>query len=61
MTHQSVPADERAALGIDERLVRVSVGLEDAEDLADDLRRGLNRVARAMRSSQRPGNCDWCE
>lgn len=48
MTHMSVPASERIELGIDDRLVRVSVGLEDAEDLVEDLTRGLNRVANAM-------------
>lgn len=36
MTHASVPEDQRKELGIDDGLVRVSVGLEDAEDLIRD-------------------------
>jgi cystathionine gamma-lyase len=41
MTHASVPAEARAALGISDGLVRLSVGIEDAEDLLEDLRRAL--------------------
>ena len=41
MSHASYPADRRAALHIDDRLVRVSVGIEDADDLIDDLRQAL--------------------
>lgn len=41
MTHASVPADVRAELGIDDGLVRLSVGIEDADDLIDDLRSAL--------------------
>jgi cystathionine gamma-lyase len=37
MTHASVPADKRAALGITDDLVRLSVGVEDVDDLLDDL------------------------
>jgi cystathionine beta-lyase/cystathionine gamma-synthase len=37
MTHASVPAERRAAIGIGEGLVRFSVGVEDAPDLLDDL------------------------
>ncbi len=36
-THQRFPAEEREAIGITEGLVRMSVGLEDVEDLKDDL------------------------
>lgn len=41
MTHASVPAEARAALGISDGLVRLSVGIEDAEDLIGDLERAL--------------------
>ena len=41
MTHASVPADVRAELGIDDGLVRLSVGIEDADDLIEDLRSAL--------------------
>jgi cystathionine beta-lyase/cystathionine gamma-synthase len=37
MTHASVPADVRAALGVSDRLVRISVGIEDTDDLIADL------------------------
>ncbi len=41
MTHASVPADRRAALGIDDGFIRLSVGLEDLEDLRADLERAF--------------------
>jgi len=37
MTHASVPADVRLALGVSDRLVRISVGIEDTDDLIADL------------------------
>ncbi len=41
MTHASVPEEDRERLGITPGLVRVSVGIEDEEDLRDDLDRAL--------------------
>jgi cystathionine gamma-lyase len=41
MTHASVPEARRAALGITEGLVRLSVGVEDPSDLRDDIERSL--------------------
>jgi len=41
MTHASVPPKVRAELGIDDGLVRLSVGIEDADDLIQDLRSAL--------------------
>jgi O-succinylhomoserine sulfhydrylase len=41
-THQRLTPDQRAALGIGEGLVRLSVGLEDPRDLVEDLSRGLD-------------------
>jgi cystathionine gamma-lyase len=41
MTHASVPADVRAQLGIGEGLVRLSVGIEDCEDLIGDIAAAL--------------------
>jgi cystathionine gamma-lyase len=41
MTHASVPADQRRALGISEGLIRMSVGIEDVEDLLADLEQAL--------------------
>jgi cystathionine gamma-lyase/cystathionine beta-lyase/cystathionine gamma-lyase/homocysteine desulfhydrase len=42
MTHASVPADKRASLGITDGLVRISVGIEDVEDIIEDLDRALS-------------------
>uniref|UniRef100_A0A8D0KLV3 Cystathionine gamma-lyase n=1 Tax=Salvator merianae TaxID=96440 RepID=A0A8D0KLV3_SALMN len=41
MTHASVPKEEREALGISDTLIRLSVGLEDVEDLLEDLDQAL--------------------
>ena len=41
MTHASVPAERRAELGISDQLVRLSVGIEDADDLIADLDQAL--------------------
>jgi cystathionine gamma-lyase len=42
MTHASVPADQRAEIGISDNLVRLSVGVEDVEDLIADLQQALS-------------------
>jgi len=44
MTHASVPAENRAALGISDSLCRLSVGIEDIADLRHDLDRALSAV-----------------
>ncbi|WP_367755956.1 cystathionine gamma-synthase [Flavobacterium sp. WC2430] len=41
MTHASIPEDKRAAVGITDDLVRLSVGVEDIEDLLEDLKNAL--------------------
>ncbi|MPZ20433.1 MAG: aminotransferase class I/II-fold pyridoxal phosphate-dependent enzyme [Luteitalea sp.] len=41
MTHASVPAERRQALGITDSLLRISVGVEDVEDLKEDLAQAL--------------------
>jgi cystathionine gamma-lyase/homocysteine desulfhydrase len=41
MTHASIPKERREALGITDGLVRISVGIEDAEDLLNDLEQAL--------------------
>jgi cystathionine beta-lyase/cystathionine gamma-synthase len=45
-THQLLPEDQRRAMGVTPGLVRLSVGLEDPEDLIEDLKAGL-RAAQA--------------
>ncbi len=42
MTHASVPAEKRAELGIDDGLVRLSVGIEDLDDLISDIEQALS-------------------
>lgn len=44
MTHASIPEDKRAVLGITDDLVRLSVGIEDAEDLIADLEQAFNTI-----------------
>jgi cystathionine gamma-lyase len=41
MTHASIPAELRVARGIDDGLMRLSVGIEDVEDLREDLRQAM--------------------
>jgi cystathionine beta-lyase/cystathionine gamma-synthase len=42
MTHASVPPERRAAIGLTDSLIRISVGIEDAEDLIADLTQALD-------------------
>ena len=53
MTHAAIPAETRAVLGLSDRLVRLSPGIEAAEDLVDDLLAGLNEIT----ARPRP---EWC-
>jgi len=41
MTHASIPAETRKELGIHDNLIRISVGIEDCEDLINDIRQAL--------------------
>ena len=42
-THQRLSADDKLAMGIGEGMLRLSVGLEDGDDLVEDLGRALDR------------------
>ena len=44
MTHASVPPERRAAIGITDGLVRISAGIEDVDDLKEDLLQALEHV-----------------
>ncbi len=44
MTHLSVPAERKAALGITDNLVRISIGIEDPDDLIADFEQALEQV-----------------
>jgi cystathionine gamma-synthase len=48
MTHASMAPEARRTAGIADSLLRVSVGIESAEDLVDDLRAALDRAQRAV-------------
>jgi len=45
MTHASIPASQRAALGLSDTLIRLSPGIDHADDLLDDLLEGLRAVS----------------
>jgi len=53
MTHASIPAEERAKLGLSDTLIRLSPGCENAQDLVEDLLEGLSQVesSRASRTT----------
>ncbi|MBN9386190.1 MAG: PLP-dependent transferase [Chitinophagaceae bacterium] len=44
MTHKTIPAEKRRAAGVADSLIRLSAGLEDTEDLIEDLRQALDRI-----------------
>ncbi len=52
MTHASIPAEERAALGLSDTLVRLSPGCENAEDLVEDVLEGLAAVERSREATR---------
>jgi cystathionine beta-lyase len=42
MTHKTIPAEKRRAAGVADSLIRLSIGLEEAEDLVEDLKQALD-------------------
>lgn len=44
MTHASVPVEDRIKLGITDNLIRISVGIEDVQDLIEDLDEALKKA-----------------
>ncbi|KAK2540570.1 Cth [Columba guinea] len=69
MTHSSVPEEDREALGISDTLIRLSVGLEDEEDLLEDLDQALKaaicRLAPAVATDRDTlkykDASEWCQ
>jgi cystathionine beta-lyase len=58
MTHKTIPPDIRRAAGVSDSLIRLSVGLEDAEDLITDLRNSFDRlIVKTNKYSHRLENC----
>ena len=44
MTHAAVPPERRLQIGITDDMVRLSVGIEDLDDLKEDIAQALDRV-----------------
>lgn len=44
MTHASIPREQRLRVGLTDSLIRLSVGVEDGNDLVEDLRKALNQL-----------------
>jgi cystathionine gamma-lyase len=44
MTHASIPTESRKTLGIDDNLIRLSIGIENVEDLKKDLESALSKI-----------------
>jgi len=52
MTHASVPPEQRAKLGISDSLIRLSIGIEDVDDLIEDLKRALECIGKSKTISK---------
>ena len=46
MTHAAIPPAQRQAVGLSDGLIRISVGIEDVQDLIQDLEQALNQIAK---------------
>ena len=44
MTHAAIPKEEREKSGVVDALIRLSVGIEDADDLIEDLNQALEKI-----------------
>jgi cystathionine beta-lyase/cystathionine gamma-synthase len=55
MTHKSIPAETRRASGIKDSLIRLSVGIENAEDLIDDLKQAFEDLENIYADSAKSG------
>jgi cystathionine beta-lyase len=44
MSHKTIPAEKRRAAGVTDSLIRLSIGLEDAGDLLQDLQQALEKA-----------------
>jgi cystathionine beta-lyase len=52
MTHKSIPADIRRAAGVTDSLIRLSIGLEDAEDLIQDLENTFAQISNSTKKEK---------
>src|SRR6202012_3355822 len=55
MNHKTIPAVKRKAAGVSDSLIRLSAGLEDTEDLIEDLRQALNK----LEANTHQQNIEW--
>jgi cystathionine beta-lyase len=53
MTHKSIPENTRKAAGVADGLIRLSVGIEDAQDLVEDLKQALQKVNAAFSTNKK--------
>lgn len=63
MTHALLPEEQRARLGITNNLIRLSIGLENVDDLVEDLDQALKVVSNPCLSHTIDRNCyfiDYC-
>ena len=58
MTHKSIPAEKRRAAGVSDGLIRLSVGLENADDLIGDVIGALEKVSRRGTEPQRKSSLE---
>lgn len=54
MTHKSIPAEKRKAAGVADGLIRLSVGLEEAADLIEDLEQAFTRCKKSILENNKP-------
>ncbi len=52
MTHGSIPREERLKRGIKNNLVRLSIGIEDKDDLKEDIRQALSKVDKSQQNQE---------
>ena len=52
MTHKSIPAEKRLAAGVSDSLIRLSVGLEEVEDLIADLDQTFHSIQNVERKER---------
>ncbi len=53
MTHKSIPAEKRRAAGVQDSLIRLSIGLEDAEDLIEDISNTFVQIEKNINKSKK--------
>lgn len=56
MTHKSIPRERRLAAGVRDSLIRLSCGIEEADDLLDDLQQAFDRIKHTSSTAIHPLN-----